>query len=426
MASRPPLRVWWDGEHVADLTRRGPADLRLRYTDAAFDRWLANTPALSCSLPVAVGRLDARPFLMGLLPEGQHLQAAAATANVLTGDIYGMLARYGRDVAGALTITTEGVEPDPDRWDVEPYDDASLDQEVADLQAAPGLGIRDDSELSLPGLQNKLLVVALQDGGWGRPRFGRPSTHILKVEDPRFPGLAALEAEALGVARAIGLTTVSADVEERGGRPCLIVERYDRVLVDGTVRRIHQEDACQALGVDIWAHEGRAKYESRGGPSFRQIAALLEPFADDPRQELDRLAGVAVLTVAIGNADAHGKNLSLIHHRSGAISLAPLYDTVPTCLFPSLPGTAAMSINGRDRLDRVTLDDLIAEVKAWGVGAEAAVASVDGWYGRVAEAAVDCGGSRLGETLGRRLASMRRPRPGATPSSGPAAPSPGS
>ncbi|MEZ5261137.1 MAG: hypothetical protein R2755_05025 [Acidimicrobiales bacterium] len=35
-------------------------------------------------------------------------------------------------------------------------------------------------------MQNKLLLI--RDGGaWFRPTGGRPSTHILKVEDRRFP-----------------------------------------------------------------------------------------------------------------------------------------------------------------------------------------------------------------------------------------------
>jgi drug/metabolite transporter (DMT)-like permease len=53
----------------------------------------------------------------------------------------------------------------------------------------------------------------------------------------------------------------------------------------------------------------------------------------------------AVFTVVIGDADAHGKNVSLLHPTPGRISLAPLYDTVPTALWPSLRPTAAMLVN---------------------------------------------------------------------------------
>lgn len=57
-----------------------------------------------------------------------------------------------------------------------------------------------------------------------------------------------------------------------------MVERYDRLPVgDGRVRRIHQEDMCQALGL-----QPTAKYQSDGGPSPEQIIALLRQ-ATGPR-----------------------------------------------------------------------------------------------------------------------------------------------
>lgn len=76
-------------------------------------------------------------------------------------------------------------EPDERRWAVEPYDDDQRAAELRSVADAPGFAIRDDSELSIAGLQNKLLVCALDDGGWGRPVNGRPSTHIMKLDDGR-------------------------------------------------------------------------------------------------------------------------------------------------------------------------------------------------------------------------------------------------
>lgn len=93
------------------------------------------------------------------------------------------------------------------------------------------LAIYDDSELSLAGLQHKLLLVATEDG-WGRPVGGRPSTHILKLEDRRYPGMVTLEAACLRLARAIDLTTVDVSVERFSELDCLIVSRFDRA-VDG-------------------------------------------------------------------------------------------------------------------------------------------------------------------------------------------------
>jgi serine/threonine-protein kinase HipA len=80
-----------------------------------------------------------------------------------------------------------------------------------------------------------------------------------------------------------------------------------------------REDACQALGRDWEEHRGRGKYERHGGPSFVEIARLLDEYSSSGIEQLRRLLSVATFTVAIGNADAHGKNLSLVHReQSGA------------------------------------------------------------------------------------------------------------
>jgi serine/threonine-protein kinase HipA len=330
---------------------------------------------LSCSLPLASSRYrEAGLWFRGLLPEGKALQAMADRARVPTYDTYGMLARFGRDVAGAVAIAEE--DPGPRPGGVEPYTADGLEEEVAGLEDRP-LALYDDSELSLPGLQNKLLLVEL-DGGWGRPIGGRPSTHIVKAEDRRYPGLITMEAGCLRLARAVGLTAVDVTVETYANIDCLIVSRFDRRIVDGSAVRVHQEDACQALARDTEANERRGKYEASGGPTFAEVADLLDRYAETPLEELPRLVSAIAFTVAIGNADAHGKNIAFIHEPTGFIQLAPLYDTVPTVLWPKLPVRAAMRINGRIGLAEVTLDDIVAEARRWRLDsnkAEAAAAS---------------------------------------------------
>lgn len=368
--ARPePLGVWLYGSQVAELTTSAPGDVTLRYSKEALERWPRNTPVLSCSLPLSDRRQKAGVYFKGMLPEGQHLQALAAQAKVSTIDIFGLLARYGRDVAGATVISPTEPEDRPGR--LEPYDQASLAEEVANLEDHP-LGVHDDSELSIAGLQNKLLLIADGDG-WGRPVAGRPSTHILKVEDRRYPGLVTMEAACLRLARTVGLTSVDVTLATIAELPCIIVSRFDRrAEADGTVARVHQEDACQALGRDPDANRGKGKYEAAGGPALVEVAALLDRWAAEPLSELERLVAVVTFTVAIGNADAHGKNLSLLHDSPGSVCLAPLYDTVPTMLWPKLPDRAAMYINHKTKLSAVTLDDIVAEAVRWRLAPETA------------------------------------------------------
>lgn len=372
MAKREPLAVWLHGIRIGTLTSNGkPYHLAFRYSTEALDTWPGNTPLLSCSLPLSSRTLNPREYFRGLLPEGQHLSRIAGLARISVTDLHGLLARYGRDVAGAVTVLPEGEDPAGRAGGAVVYDADSLAGDVENLETTP-LAIHDDSELSLPGMQNKLLLIR-DAGSWFRPTGGRPSTHILKVEDRRHPGLVNAEAAAMQLARRIGLTTVDVEIVTVAGIDCIIVERYDRVIGgDGRVTRVHQEDVCQALAHNHEAGRGAAKYEGGGGPGLAQVAGLLERYASDPVGELRRLVRFVTFNTVIGNADAHGKNVSLIHHRNGDVDLAPLYDTVPTVLFPTLKDRAAMYVNGRSVLSRVTADDIVAEAVSWSLDANVA------------------------------------------------------
>ncbi|HEX3517932.1 MAG TPA: HipA domain-containing protein [Solirubrobacteraceae bacterium] len=363
MAKAEPLGVWLHGIRVADLMARRPWELHCTYTEEALEKWPGLSPVLSCSLPLQARRMNASVFAAGLLPEGQHRQALAQRLGVAANDIHSLLKRFGRDVAGALIIAEQ--EPPARPGTVIPYDTDSLEQEVLGLPERP-LAIHADSELSIAGLQDKLLLVRLPGGGWGRPAHGYPSSHILKVDDPVRPGLVDAEAQCLELAAIVGLTNVQAELETIGEKSCLIVSRFDRrVLPDETGGRIHQEDLCQALARDPEAGMRRGKYQSAGGPSLNEAAELLDRYAQDPREQLDRLLAAATFTVLIGNADAHGKNIALLHPTTEHIELAPLYDTVPTVLWPKLRRQGAMSVSGRYELDAITIADLVEEARSW-------------------------------------------------------------
>lgn len=391
MADRPALlEVALHGEVVAVLReKRRSGRIELTSTDLARDRWPARAPVVSCSLPVGARPQDATAFLNGLLPEGQARAALAAQRDLLASDTWGLLAELGRDIAGALVIS----HPDGEPSGREPHavDLTSFEQLAAAIAALPEqpLGAQLDSELSLAGMQDKLLLVAT-DGptGWARPVAGLPSTHLLKPDPLAHPGVVVREAEALRLAQLAGLTTIEPQLIEVADRACLIVERYDRVVDGATVRRVHQEDLLQAVGLDPAGRHGRAKYQDHGGPGYRDAATLLLERAVDPDVELDLLVGAMVFTVLIGNADAHAKNLSLLLDPPGTLRLAPLYDTVPTMLFDQLMVRCAMWVGGVHRsLEDVSRRDLVREIAgrhAWKIPDGDAPAIVDRWIHRVA------------------------------------------
>jgi len=356
------LIVSLGGDDVAVLTERRQK-LMLTYLPEALERYSANLPLLSCSLPISSAPLEARAFFDGVLPEGQYRDALASRAGVVASDTFGLLARYGRDIAGAIVVADPDRDPERPAPSVEPLSRDALETEVEELPTRP-LGIHDDSELSLAGLQDKLLLVDLGNGSWGRPRNGQPSTHILKLDSRSHVGVVAAEADGIALARAAGLTDIDVQLDSFGGIDCIIVSRFDRQpAADGTVTRIHQEDSCQAVG-----RPPTMKYEVRqggGGPQLTEIARLLDEYSENAADQLDQLARVAAFTALLGNADAHGKNLAFVHRTPGRIELAPLYDQVPTQLWPKLTSDAAMTIAGALSLDTVTPAAVGREAKLW-------------------------------------------------------------
>jgi serine/threonine-protein kinase HipA len=381
------LGVWLGDELIATLEQPRPYRITCRYSELALERWESNSPVLSCSLPVGTRRLDALPFCRGLLPEGRALEYMARQANVAVNDVFPLLAHFGRDVAGACSIFEDGSPPSSRRPQAARYGANELEREIEELPDRP-LALHDDSELSLAGLQNKILLVALGNGGWARPVHGYPSTHILKTDDLRHPGLLDAEAACLQLARAAGLTNIGAELKDFGDTRCLIVSRFDRREgAEGPPARIHQEDLCQATGTDPAAVRGRAKYERTGGPGFKALAELLSEHATDPGEQLDRLVEVMTFNVLLGNADAHGKNLALLHEPLGNVALAPLYDTVATMLWPKLRPDSAMSVAGVRSLEEITVDDLATEAAGWRYPRDRARELASGLIERVAAAA---------------------------------------
>ena len=129
------------------------------------------------------------------------------------------------------------------------------------------------------------------------------------------------------------------------GVPCLIIARFDRNFEDGRPHQIHQEDLCQALG----ALE-KYEYDDEGqkvGPGFAELPAVLRAMSV-PAKETPKIRLWAVFNLLIGNADAHGKNLSLVHHLGGKTELAPFYDLVCTARFQDLTTDLSMAF-GRGR-----------------------------------------------------------------------------
>lgn len=389
------LNIWLHERVVATL-RRTRSDVRLEYEADEIRRSGTGAVVLSASLVTrrkGYGGNAVLYWLEGLLPEGEARTTLESMFDVRRGDAFGLLRHLGRECAGAvafLPVNEERAIPGQPT----PLSDAELEEAIRNLPAHP-LGVTSESGISLGGLQSKLLVCRT-DKGWALPTNGALSTHIMKPAPLQHPELARAEAYAMRIARGAGLDVAAVEVVKVGERDVLIVERFDREIIGGIVHRLHQEDACQALGIDP---RDRHKYQQRnGGPSYGQIAKLLVTHAMDRNKELQALAEAVVLTCMIGNTDAHAKNHSFMID-NGMLSFAPIYDASPTVSFVH-GRQLAMYVGGSVTIGEVNRMQLALEAQSWGLSRDVAIDVVDNALLRLGRAVENTDASGVSRAVG--------------------------
>jgi serine/threonine-protein kinase HipA len=344
------LSVWWDGVVVGTLHVSQHGQMRFTYAGG----WLADAsrPPISVSLPrqeQPFAQRQCRPFFAGLLPEEAQRDVIAGALGISRGNDFAFLEALGGDVAGALSLWPEGdPPPTPEPAGTpRPLADDELVELLDTLPKRPLLAGREGLRLSLAGAQTKLPVV-LVDGRVALPVPGQPTTHILKPAIARFPHTTENEALVMTLAAAVGLPVAPVAARVARGRTYLLVARYDRWFdATGQAHRLHQEDFCQALGI-----VPERKYAAEGGPTFRTGFDLLRRATTVPAVAVLAFLDAAIFNLIVGNADAHGKNFSLLY-RAGDASLAPFYDLLATVAYPDLSPTLAMKIAKRATIDEI-------------------------------------------------------------------------
>lgn len=340
------LIVFLAGVRAGRLIRKDNGNMQFRY-----DPGYAGS-AVSQSMPV---RTEAYPQRIcqavfgGLLPEGEVRQTIARNLGASSANYYALLEALGGDCAGALTMLEPDEQPSPVPLE-ETLDEVALDSLLRELPQRPlAANPRDGIRLSLAGAQPKLPVILDEEEEISLPlNTAAATTHIIKPEPSRFPGLVDNEAFCMDLAHAVGLP--AARVGKRtteSGLAYLLVERYDRDLTADPIGRLHQEDFCQALG-----RPSEHKYQEEGGPSISDAVSLVRSSSARAAHDLITLWRSVVFNWLIGNCDAHAKNLSLLYDR-GSPALAPLYDLVSTTVYSELTTRLAMSIDGARRIAEV-------------------------------------------------------------------------
>ncbi|UXI68801.1 type II toxin-antitoxin system HipA family toxin [Tahibacter amnicola] len=340
------LNVIHHGVRVGCLTTDG-RELTFAYSAAWLDK--ADAFALMPTLPLreAPYRGDVvSSFFANLLPEGHTLEALCRLQRLPRGNIYRILEAFGDECAGAFEVVTSDNAIPPKAPHYLPYTKEALASDLSySRDRVPLLQRHGELRLSLAGAQNKMPVF-YRDGELFLPANGAPSNFILKPAlqpERMFPDSVANEAVSLLLARAVGIPVPDAYVIT-DPEPFLLIQRYDRVeRADGVVR-LHQLDFCQLTGV-LPEH----KYEGDGGPGFKAVFDVIDRHSELPAVDRLQLVDWLLFNFVIGNADAHGKNVSLLCRPDGRWRLAPAYDLLSLTYWPQLSQNMAMAIGGEKR-----------------------------------------------------------------------------
>ena len=211
----------------------------------------ALSPHLALTTEPLLDGASRRPvqwYFDNLLPEEGQRALLAGDAKLDVADAFGLLAWYGAESAGSLTLLPPEAVPQTDE-PLRPLPDDLLEARIRQLPKAP-LTHAALKRMSLAGAQHKLAVV-LKDDALFEPAGATPSTHILKPNHPDedYPHSVINEWFVMRLAKRLGLDVP--DVHRRYvPSPVYLIDRFDRIPDAHSWRRRQVIDACQLLGLD--------------------------------------------------------------------------------------------------------------------------------------------------------------------------------
>jgi serine/threonine-protein kinase HipA len=145
------------------------------------------------------------------------------------------------------------------------------------------------------------------------------------------------------------------------------------------------------------------KYESDGGPPLTALAEVLHSYGtvDSLKELLARIT----FNVAIGNADAHAKNFSILHAPADpTVVIAPAYDLISTIALDPRRNAAGQMVPASTRMGQrvdgvrdiaeVSRANLVSEGSKWGIDSKAATQIVDEMIDMVRRAVRESDGDR--------------------------------
>ncbi|OJH45378.1 HipA domain-containing protein [Paracoccus sp. SM22M-07] len=363
------LDVFIEGlpEAVGRLTRQHSGAMAFRYLTDALPH------PMSLSLPLRekpFSDVPTRGFFSNLLFENTQREQIMQRHGLDFDDVVGLLEHLGKDCPGSISCVPVGTGPakTPGNLltDYDPIDQNELERimtSLRDRRRVPD-DTRDPSPLA--GVQGKIALTRLPDGSFALPRQGLnvPTTHILKVPS-RFEMTSVHQEHLLmqlmssAQAHPVAATEVLGDDALCG----LLITRFDRIVEGTEIRRLHQEDFAQALGLGPQLKYQRNGIENRRFDA-RAISQVLAQTAQPGRARLAFLE-ITLINLLLGNTDNHAKNHALLHVGSRP-NLAPVYDVAPILLDDQVVHQMSFDIGQARMTDEITAEDLSAFITAIG------------------------------------------------------------
>jgi serine/threonine-protein kinase HipA len=354
----------WIGDRLVGYLYDDNGVWSFRYADdwAAFDL-CPNLPRAQGSIVDNSSQRPVQWYFDNLLPEEGQRQLLAADARLEASDAFALLAYYGAESAGSVTLLPPG-EALPSGA-LHPLTDEALARRIAAMPRLP-LTHEAHKRMSLAGAQHKLAVVLKGDELY-EPVGAAPSTHILKPDHPEraFAHSVINEWFCMRLAARVGVAVPNVS-RHYVPQPVYLIERFDRQAQGDTWQRLHSIDACQMLGLDR-----HFKYQAGSIERLVQLQGLTTA----PAVTRTRLFNWLLFNVLIGNTDAHLKNISFLVGPRGQ-QLSPFYDLLSTAVYETRAfdqdrwpqaTTLAWPLLGESHLARIDRQHLLDAAEALGL-----------------------------------------------------------
>jgi len=348
----PSVPVHFNHQAIADLSVVSKEE---RYCFTYMPQWQKEGYAVSPHLKLdnSADSGTVKRFLENLLPEGRGLETLLHHMHLSRSNIFGLIQAMGFESSGALSFGESEVQKEVL---FRPVSKEELEKRIDEIESK-SITIWDKKQrLSLAGVQEKLPVL-YKEGELGLADGTLSSTHILKFQTQRTEHIVINEYYCMSLAKQCNLSVAPVYLQRYGKHPVLMVERFDRKVGAEHIERLHLIDGCQMLDLPpSYKYErnfgsGRDVQHIREGVSFKKLFASTE-LCEVPATAKLKLLDWTIFNLIIGNADAHGKNISYFVKGSG-ISVAPYYDLLSIVMHEGVDHDLAMAFGDEFNSDKV-------------------------------------------------------------------------